>query len=58
MGVKTRRELLASGAGLGASSALFGPHLAAASAKSAGSELGARRRDLRALESLMSAERR
>jgi Ferritin-like domain len=59
VGLKTRRELIASasGAGLGATGALFGPHLAAASAKSASAGLADRRKDLRALESLASAER-
>lgn len=57
MGMKTRRELLASGAGLGATSAVFGTGVVAAAAKSAGSSLVEHRRDLRALESLMSAER-
>lgn len=59
MSMRTRRELLASGIGLGvgATSAVFGPGVAAAAVKAPGSGLADLRRDLRALQSLMSGER-
>jgi hypothetical protein len=56
MGLKSRRELLAGGLGIGAVTAAFGPGSTATAAESAGSQLADRQRDLRALEDLASGE--
>jgi hypothetical protein len=56
VGVKTRRELLAAGVGLGATSAFLGPGVASA-AVSRPASVADLRRELRALQSLMSTER-
>lgn len=54
MGLRSRRELMSGGLGLGAVSAVFGPGIQPF--RSSGSPLAARQRDQRVLETLMTGE--
>lgn len=56
MGLKSRRELLFGGVGIGAAVAVFGPPASAAAASSVAAQLADRERDLRVLEGLESDE--
>lgn len=57
VGLRSRRELLRRGLGVGAAGAVFGAGAAASAATSPSSELAARERDLRVLEDLASGEK-
>lgn len=57
MGLRSRRELLSTGLGIGAVSAVFGPGARASAVHDPASELSARQRDLRVLQGLLDGER-
>lgn len=56
MGLKSRRELLAGGLGVGIATALLGPAAKAGATQTPASQLAERQGDLRALEDLASGE--
>lgn len=57
MSLKSRRELLAGGLGVGAATAVLGAKDAAGAGRSAASQLADRQRDLQVLEDLQNGER-